>query len=103
MTRCPALTGQVIARPGSDLADALRGWLHGEAAPPTTKKRQPVTSTLSFAEGDEVMVAGKNDEKAGYVTGFDGDLVIVQVNGRTLKVKPERLTAIDAPLFDEEE
>lgn len=105
-TRCSALTGAVIARPGLDLAATLREWLHGEAPPPAPKLQAPTsngTAAPQFSEGDEVMVAGKNDEKPGYVTGFDGDLVIVQVSGRSLKVKPDRLTAIDAPLFDEEE
>ncbi len=33
-SRCPALTGKVISRPGKDLADALRAWLSdGEEAP----------------------------------------------------------------------
>lgn len=33
-TRCPALTGQVLSKPGKDLADTLLAWLSdGEAAP----------------------------------------------------------------------
>lgn len=32
-TRCPALQGKVVSRPGSDLAGILRDWLSGEPAP----------------------------------------------------------------------
>jgi DNA polymerase III delta prime subunit len=32
-TRCPALTGRVIKRPGADVAEILNEWLHGAPAP----------------------------------------------------------------------
>ena len=31
-TRCPALTGKVLAKPGADVADILRSWLAGDDA-----------------------------------------------------------------------
>lgn len=33
-TRCPALTGEVIQKPGAALAATLRDWLHGAPPPP---------------------------------------------------------------------
>ncbi len=35
-TRCPALTGQVIAKPGKPMADVLKTWLAGAASEPVT-------------------------------------------------------------------
>jgi hypothetical protein len=32
-TRCPALTGRMLSKPGADLADILSEWLTGEPAP----------------------------------------------------------------------
>ena len=33
-TRCPALTGAAIVKPGADIANILRDWLHGAPPPP---------------------------------------------------------------------
>lgn len=99
-TRCSALTGRAIQKPGKALADTLQEWLGGEPAPVVISK--PVVNGNGYAVGAEVVVMGKNDEKPGTVRGFDGDLVIVQVDGADLKVKPERVKVI-APLFSDEE
>lgn len=44
-TRCPALTGRVFNKPGEDVADILKEWLHGEPVPiptPPTNGDTPV-------------------------------------------------------------
>ena len=40
-TRCPALTGKVIAKPGANVAETLREWLSGAPAPVKPKKANP--------------------------------------------------------------
>ncbi len=55
-TRCPALTGTVIARPGLDLAATLREWLHGEAPPPAPKPSAPAVSDAPMTD-DELVVS----------------------------------------------
>lgn len=64
-------------------------------------------SLFDFAPGDDVLVAGKNDEKPGTVVRIDGTLVVVNVDGKEYSMKPERLTLVDIapaqqPLFEEE-
>lgn len=102
----PVYTPDELGADVDEDGNVIEGSYTPAPPPPAPKLQAPTsngTAAPQFSEGDEVMVAGKNDEKPGYVTGFDGDLVIVQVSGRSLKVKSDRLTAIDAPLFDEEE
>jgi hypothetical protein len=41
-SRCPALSGAVIPRPGADIADILRSWLSG--APPTEVERSALAA-----------------------------------------------------------
>lgn len=48
-TRCPALTGAVISKPGKPLAETLRAWLAG-APTPTTPLRPVVVETTSAQE-----------------------------------------------------
>ncbi len=40
-SRCPALTGKIINRPGEELAKVLRGWLSDGAEEPQTTASQP--------------------------------------------------------------
>lgn len=65
-------------------------------------ERTTVTEYDGFRAGDAVMVQGKHDEKEGVVTGFDGELVQVNVDGKALNVKADRVRLVDA-LLDEEE
>ena len=51
-TRCPILTGQVISKPGQQLADTLREWLSGEPEPVATPKQRPAPSALTPLNGD---------------------------------------------------
>ena len=46
-TRCPALAGAVIAKPGTPLAETLRAWLSGAPAPELTPK--PVQQSSASA------------------------------------------------------
>lgn len=40
-TRCPALTGAVVVKPGVQLANVLAEWLHGAPPPPPKPKAAP--------------------------------------------------------------
>ena len=42
-TRCPALTGKVIDKPGAPLAATLREWLHGAPPPPVQQYKDGST------------------------------------------------------------
>lgn len=99
-TRCPALTGKVFSKPGEDVAAMLQEWLHGEPAPP---KRKPIAEPTReplfedeplFAVDDEILLRGKTDEKPGYVTAVNGDMVTVLVDGTEYTVKAEKLTLV---------
>ena len=61
-TRCPALTGKVIDKPGEKLAATLRDWLHG--APPPAMKQ--------FTDGSFVPAAAMTHYDA-YVAVHDGN------------------------------
>jgi hypothetical protein len=54
-TRCPALTGAVIAKPGSQLADTLRTWLTGV----TVEKQAPVVEEPRFDRAPDPKPAPK--------------------------------------------
>lgn len=45
-SRCPKLSGKVIARPSKDMADTLREWLSGE---PIQQEAAPVPATTTLA------------------------------------------------------
>lgn len=67
-TRCTALTGRLIARPGAELADILRGWLAGAPKPvitstPEYQRFRDLGQGLYGADWD-----AKRDELIGYVT-----------------------------------
>ena len=122
-TRCPVLAGQVISKPGDQLASTLREWLSGAPAPveppkPRKNGSQPqpepgtwsdieahaVTNGHEYSVGTAVLVQGRNDERPGEITGlsFDGHgdpLYMVKVDGKTLKLTASKFTVAG----DEEE
>ena len=51
-SRCPALSGAVIARPDARVADILKTWLSGEQAParPVTEQEQPAAGQESVSD-----------------------------------------------------
>lgn len=57
-TRCPALTGALIAKPGKPLAETLRAWLAG--APPTPKPPTP-TAVVGDDTDDETIPYSLDD------------------------------------------
>ena len=61
-TRCPALTGAVIDKPGAALAATLRDWLHG-APPPAAKQ---------YVDGSHVATAAVESYDA-YVAAHSGN------------------------------
>jgi hypothetical protein len=51
-TRCPALTGELIHKPGKQVAETLRKWLAGTPnATPTPVQRQPVAIETPSSNG----------------------------------------------------
>lgn len=57
---------------------------------------------IPYVIGDEVMVQGQHDEKPGTVTAVNGSTVTVNVDGKEIKVKPERLSLIESePIQDD--
>ena len=55
-TRCSALTGAVLSKPGADLAETLRDWLQGEPAPEPTKP-EPTKAEKETVEFDDLASA----------------------------------------------
>ncbi len=49
-TRCPALTGRVLPKPGADLAGVLREWLSGEPAPDPRLAAMQANTLPAFAD-----------------------------------------------------
>lgn len=49
-TRCPALTGAVITKPGADLAETLREWLSGEKPPTPDELKAQALEAKSVAD-----------------------------------------------------
>ena len=99
-TRCPALAGRAIQKPGKELADTLREWLTGVAAPAPVASVQSPPAKVLFAAGQSIIYRGEHDEKAGVVVDDSGNgLVLVRVGDKEFKAKRERLTL--APEFDD--
>lgn len=48
-TRCPALTNAVLEKPGADLAQTLRDWLHGA---PDDEPNDPILNAEEAADGE---------------------------------------------------
>jgi hypothetical protein len=102
-TRCPALTGKVMSKPGADLANTLREWLSGEPALQVEPKPQPKPATNGhksasmhgFTIGDAVEVKGKKDVQPGTINGFNGELIVVTVNGEDFNLGVDRLTKVN--------
>lgn len=55
-TRCEALDGAVLSKPGADLAETLRDWLQGEPAPEPTKP-EPTKAEKETVEFDDLASA----------------------------------------------
>lgn len=51
-TRCPALTGQVIGKPGAQVAKILREWLGAGQAPTAQETPQRASAAVADVEGD---------------------------------------------------
>ena len=81
-TRCPALTGAVISKPGKALAETLRAWLAG--AP--TKTPEPPASAMRL-ELHPVADEPENDEEEAIPYTLDED-------GPAAEPEPEQPTAL---------
>jgi len=77
-SRCPELSGAVIHKPSSDVADVLRRWLSGEAAPPPAPwyTKAPDTKT-GFRDFIMQNVPHLNDKKLA------GDAIVAVLNSET--------------------
>ena len=66
-SRCPALSGAIVARPGRDFAETFKGWLDdGEAAGPTVRDE---LHELIWAAGDKDSLAAAWKAIAAAVRG----------------------------------
>lgn len=62
-TRCSALTGSVIRRPGEDLAKTILNWLtSGEAESPVVKPTAPATTAATEAFLEKIKACGTRDD-----------------------------------------
>jgi hypothetical protein len=58
-SRCPALSGEIVSRPGRDFAETFKGWLEdGEAAGPTVSD-DLLEQTQAAADKDSLSTAWK--------------------------------------------
>ena len=78
-TRCPALTGQVISKPGAGLAQILAEWLHGVAAvdleaitapSPTTTPEWDAAKDADVVKGLRALRFTRNSEQYEYLTSL---------------------------------
>jgi hypothetical protein len=60
-TRCPALAGKVIDKPGPALADTLRDWLKGAPPPAVQQYKDGSTVTQAARAHYDAYVAANND------------------------------------------
>lgn len=95
-SRCPALSGQVIAKPGAGVAETLKAWLQGAPAPEPSQSRQdeahvPLpTSVIDKAQSDfasayaipDAQIEGRWPKYVAHILGrvvADPDITAVQL------------------------
>jgi hypothetical protein len=75
-------------------------------APPKREAQAAETPAPQIPVNTAVTVRGKHDEKPGTVTGYDGDLLIVSVDGKKLKLSADKVIVVGqahSPLFGDGE
>src|SRR6202790_41682 len=73
-SRCPKLTGGVFGKPGREVAEILREWLHGPPAPVMEKAASPLAPNPADANGN----GGANLNGSGNTNGsIPPDLVAI--------------------------
>lgn len=69
-SRCPQLSGQVIAKPGADVARVLKSWLSGAPAPAPAERPTSAPTAITSQEVkevyDECVNAGMCSNKPGF-------------------------------------
>ncbi len=100
-TRCPALTGKVINKPGAELAAVLRDWLHGAPPPPVKQYTDGSHVAAAAVEAYDAYIIAHNGRAPENVDSLR-KWFKAQRNGEAQQVAPKAETA-DAPddLFDE--
>ncbi len=99
-TRCPALTNGVFRKPGADVANILRDWLHGAppaqpASRPTPAKTQPTIGRVPSAREAQVPTDDTNDQAAVSESGPlpDDELTVSESD-------PRQFIAVAASLLE---
>lgn len=103
-SRCPQLSGQVIAKPTAQVADVLKAWLEGEPMP-ETEQRSPVVSIKDrrYRVYDRALELGQfkkgktSDESLKAFLAFAGQVLEVNV-ANIEQLTASRLDAIEAYL-----
>lgn len=67
-SRCPALTGRVIAKPGAQVAKTLKDWLHGDTPAPQPK---PISHDVDFGDGPRAQKPAASPQQGA--TTLEGD------------------------------
>lgn len=86
-TRCPALAGKVIDKPGKPLADVLRDWLKGATPAPKVIPPQPRPNTTDIREGGSAVV--------GAAPLPDDELVISEASAKEFVTTAAALLSTD--------
>lgn len=125
-SRCSALAGQMIRKPGADVAEVLAEWLHGDDAEtpekpsasdfpaPATQKPTPAAASASAGAGDETATTQDGAlpkwgelGQAAHDLGVDErewQKSITQLTGKARKTDPKTgtVTTISAQLTDDD-
>lgn len=91
-SRCPALSGEIVARPGRDFAETFKGWLDaGEKDGPSIYDRltEQVLGAADKAQLTEAWAAVATAGRAGQLTEMQGSALRVTWQERLSEIAPE--------------
>jgi hypothetical protein len=105
-SRCPALSGAVIAKPGSAVADTLKSWLQGVPQPETLQRETPTAHSTESPRREqsedtakrvpaEMPAQRKSLTERARELGYEGDAWMALVYRLTGKRDPKLVTAQD--------
>jgi hypothetical protein len=107
-SRCPALSGAVIVKPGPAVADTLRSWLQGPEMPKrespgpraaeSSQQEQPEDNAMETPKG--IPARRKSLTERARELGYEGDAWMALVYRLTKKRDPKLLTAEDKARLD---
>ena len=92
-TRCPALTNGVFKKPGADIANILRDWLHGAPAQvPNANGQQPPAPDIGPLADDELTI--EEAPAAQFIAAAAG---LLETDTDTLKARMKALGYTSIP------